>query len=400
MQRKLDLRTGRPVWSSYRVAAVPVTALPGSVRCDLLVIGMGIGGALAAEALTADGLDVVMIDRRGAMKGSTPATTALVQHEIDQPLTILSRQIGKDKAIAAWRRSRLGLVNLEARIRDLRLDCRMTPRPSLFLAGDVLAPRDLEAEATARREAGLAADFLSAARTREDYGIHRAAIRSQGNLALDPRRLTAGMLLKAQARGARLHAPAEAADIVHHADSVSVRTTGGQEIVAGRLVLATGYELVDFVPTDGHRIISTWAIATRPQKHALWRDEAMIWEASDPYLYARTLPDGRVVCGGEDEDFQDEQARDALIGAKTARIAAKLKALLPQLDTTPDFAWAGSFGTTATGLPLIGPLRRRPRIFAVMGYGGNGITYAQIAAEAVRTWAAGGSDPDAALFAF
>ena len=73
--------------------------------------------------------------------------------------------------------------------------------------------------------------------------------------------------------------------------------------------------------------------------------------------------------------FSDEAARDALIGAKTEAIVRKLKRLLPGLDPTPEFAWAGAFGATATGLPIIRRLPRRPRIHAVMGYGGNGITF-------------------------
>ena len=55
----------------------------------------------------------------------------------------------------------------------------------------------------------------------------------------------------------------------------------------------------------------------------------MIWEASDPYLYLRATHDGRVICGGEDEDFTDEERRDALLPEKAAAIAAKLARLLP-----------------------------------------------------------------------
>ena len=166
------------------------------------------------------------------------------------------------------------------------------------------------------------------------------------------------------------------------------------------MVLATGYELTDIVPRDGHEVISTWAIATAPQKSKLWPQEAFIWEASDPYLYMRTLPDGRVVCGGEDEDFTDEDRRDELIGEKSRRIAAKLGKLLSYLDTKPEFAWAGSFGTTPTGLPIIGQVPRKPRIFATLGYGGNGITWSRIAAELITTTLCGGTDADAKLFAF
>lgn len=398
--RKLDLRTGTPVWSAYRAPAVPQEKLLRDLSCDVVIVGMGIGGALLADSLTHAGLRIAAIDRRGAMKGSTSATTALVQYEIDQPLTLLQKKIGQADAIRAWRRSRLAVANLKARIAERGIACDLAERPSLYLAGDVLGARTLEEEAMARAAAGLAANFLSRTATREAYGIDRAALRSQANLALDPRKLTAGLLLRAHERGARYFAPAEALRLVHHGDGVSVETTDGRTLSAHHAVLATGYELLDIVPATNHRVISTWAMATRPQPDAIWRDAAMIWEASDPYLYARATQDGRVICGGEDEDFADEERRDGLIAEKIARIGDKLGKLLPRLDTQPAYAWAGSFGTTATGLPIIGALPHRPRIFAVMGYGGNGITYAEIAAELITAAILGRTDPDADLFAF
>ena len=66
----------------------------------------------------------------------------------------------------------------------------------------------------------------------------------------------------------------------------------------------------------------------------------------------------------------------------------------------PEFAWTGSFGTTTTGLPIIGPVPHKPRVFAVMGYGGNGITFSRIAAELVTSAISGRDDCDADLFAF
>ena len=256
-------------------------------------------------------------------------------------------------------------------------------------------------EADARRQAGIAATYLTPAPLAEQFGIDRdGAILSHGNIALDPRKLTAGLLLKAQERKARFHAPVEATGIEDSADEVVVATSDGPTITAKHLVLATGYELTDIVPATAHQIISTWAIATRPQPQKLWPGKAFIWEASDPYLYMRTTADGRVICGGEDEDFVDETRRDALLAAKSQRIAGKLGRLFPRLDTTPQFTWTGSFGTTSTGLPYIGALPRHPRIHAVMGYGGNGITFSQIASEIVSASINGLGDTDAPLFAF
>jgi glycine/D-amino acid oxidase-like deaminating enzyme len=401
MPRKLDLRTGRPVWSAYRAPAVPTDSLTRDAKADVLIVGMGISGAMMAEALTANGHAVICIDRRGPLKGSTSATTALVQFEIDQPLSTLSKMIGKASAEQAWRRSRLAVSNLAARITELGINCGLSRSPSLYLAGTMLGPSELREEAEARRQAGIGATYLTSAPLAETFGIDRAgAILSHGNIALDPRKLTAGLLLKALERKARFYTPVEATAIEHSADGVVVATRDGPTITARHVVLATGYELVDMVPAAAHQIISTWAIATRPQSRKIWPQAAFIWEASDPYLYMRATTDGRVVCGGEDEDFVDETRRDERIADKSARIAEKLGRLFPHLDTRPAFAWTGSFGTTTTGLPYIGAIPRQPRIQAVMGYGGNGITFSQIASEVVSTSIDGLEDTDARLFAF
>ncbi|TPI21015.1 FAD-binding oxidoreductase [Mesorhizobium sp. B4-1-1] len=401
MPRKLDLRSGTPVWSAYRPPSVPVDRLMRDVKTDVLIVGMGISGAMMAEALTRDGRSVICIDRRGPLRGSTAATTALVQFEIDQPLTRLSRMMGNSAAREAWRRSRLAVINLRGRIGELGIHCQCVCTPSLYLAGERLGASDLRQEAEARRQAGIAASFMPRNELRSAFGIDRAAaILSHDNLALDPRKLTSGLLLHALERKARFYAPAEATTLEDNRLGVTVGTRQGPSIKARHLVLTTGYELLDVVPATDHRVISTWAIATRPQPNKIWPQAAMIWEASDPYLYLRATSDGRVVCGGEDEDFTDEERRDALTPEKTERLEKKLARIFPMLDTTAFFAWSGTFGATGTGLPIIGSVPGHPRIHAVMGYGGNGITFSQIASEIVSASIAGAQDADADLFAF
>jgi glycine/D-amino acid oxidase-like deaminating enzyme len=107
-----------------------------------------------------------------------------------------------------------------------------------------------------------------------------------------------------------------------------------------------------------------------------------------------------VICGGEDEDFQDEGQRDALLSDKTAVLQHKLGKLMPGLDTRAEYAWTGSFGSSATGAPTIGAVPRMPGCFAVMGYGGNGITFSMLAAQILRGLITGDGDADADLFSF
>ena len=63
----------------------------------------------------------------------------------------------------------------------------------------------------------------------------------------------------------------------------------GRTIEADHVVLATGYVMPEFVPTGLHRLVSSWALATPCQApDRLWRERALLWEAGDRYLYART----------------------------------------------------------------------------------------------------------------
>jgi glycine/D-amino acid oxidase-like deaminating enzyme len=380
---------------------VAAGALSRDIHTDVLIVGAGVSGAMMAEALTTDGREVTIVDRRGPVKGSTPASTALVEYEIDTPLIKLARQIGRRDAERAWRRSHLAVAGIRNRTRELGIDCDMTGRDSLYLPGDILDADGIEAETDARRAVGIETAFLTRAQLKERFGIARpAALLAYEDIALDPRRLTAGYLSAAISRGARLLSPVDVTDIETDRSGVIAATAGGPTIRCGTIIFASGYELAHIVPKKGHRIASTFAITTKPQPRKLWPEQCFIWEASETYLYLRTTPDGRVICGGEDEDFADDEKRDALIPKKTAAIRRKLARLFPYLDTTPDFAWAGSFGVSETGLPSIGEIPRHRNCWAVLGFGGNGITYSRIAADIVGAALRGDADPDADLYAF
>ena len=146
--------------------------------------------------------------------------------------------------------------------------------------------------------------------------------------------------------------------------------------------------------------ISSWALASEPRtRRPTWLRDMLVWEGSDPYLYFRMGGDGRLIVGGEDEESATAHEDEAKLKRKCETIAAKLRDLLPDLDFDIDYAWAGAFGESATGLPQIGPVEGMDHVQAVMGFGGNGITYSVIASQIVGRAVRGETDPDADLFA-
>jgi glycine/D-amino acid oxidase-like deaminating enzyme len=399
--RKKQLRAGKSIWLAFPSPRISSRTAIDGLSADLLVVGAGISGALISEMAASAGLSVLIVDRRGPVLGSTPASTALVQFEIDTPLTELRKKIGEKNAIRAWRRSKLAVENLAHRTEHLGIDCHMVRRNSLYLSGNSLDAKKLAEEGAARNAAGFETALLSRSELKASFGLKRSkALLSFGNMVLNPRRLTSGYLQHAMVRGARILAPEEVVEIDERAYGIAATLKSGARLRARAVIYATGYELPKFVKTRSLKIASTFAMATHPQKRRLWPTQAMIWEASDPYLYLRTTPDGRIICGGEDEDFSDEDERNALLPAKVTRIRSKLRHLMPWVDTRPEFAWAASFGMSSTGLPRIGRVPGRENVYAALGYGGNGITFSRIAAEVLTAQLAGRRDPDEDLFAF
>ena len=397
--QKRDLRTGLPLWLANKPAFPKTDRSAVGIHADVIVVGTGISGALVADALMQAGYSVLALDRRKPMSGSTPASTALLQFELDTPLTKLSRKIGKSNAARAWWRSAQAVRALQERIETLQIRCGLAERSTIYLPGNVLGTNQLKLEAAARQKLGLRSEFIGRQNLRDLTGMDKpGAILSQGNGETDPVRLVAGLWRNFLARGGRMVANVEVTEVEQTRLRVRLKTKDGHSITAKYAVFCTGYELMKFARPKGYKVISTWALATRPQPGRIWPSKSLIWEAADPYLYMRTTGQGRVVVGGEDESFSDDALRDKLIPKKIAAIARKAKRIFPNIDFTPDYAWTGSFGESPTGLPAIGPIPELPRCYAVLGFGGNGITFSMLAAQLISRHMQGIKDPDADIF--
>lgn len=397
--RKRDLRTGKSLWADSHGLGVPTRPLTQAISVDVAIVGAGISGAFMAHELSKDH-SVAVLDRRPPLTGSTLASTALLQWEIDLPLTALSDRIGAAKARRAYLRSHRAVEDLRRIVAEERIVCGLRPKSSLYLAGDAYGSRALEAEAHARSQVGLDSRYLGKVELRDRFGLDRTgAILSTGSAAGDPARLAAGLLRRAHARGARIWSPVEVTQVISDPDGVTLVTDTGHAVRARQVVFCCGYEFPKGLPTPGTSVVSTWAMASKPGKRRPdWLTETLIWEASDPYLYLRVDREGRIIAGGEDEADAAAHEDPKKLERKSATLSVKLQRLLPDVDFTIDYVWAGAFGSSETGMPKIGRVEGIDHTWAVMGFGGNGITYSAIAAQIVSTEVRGKADPDADLY--
>ncbi|MET0743223.1 MAG: FAD-dependent oxidoreductase [Microvirga sp.] len=388
-----ELRSGNPPWHVHR-APFPRTPVLSDTRCDILVVGAGITGSFVAEALARQGRSVMVLDRLMPGRGSTAASTAMLQWEIDTSLEELSELYGFDKAATLYQRSYAAMSELTAFAAALPASRGVNPRSTLYLGSGEAGLVQLTAEHRLRERAGLPGELLDQEALAAAFGMIRpAALLSPGSAEADPLSLSLDLLRAAILRGASL-VEDEAVAFDWNEKAALVRLGNGATVEASFVILATGYEMPDFVRADNHRILSSWCIATAPQApEALWRDRALIWEASHPYLYARTTDEGRILVGGEDEETRDPEARERAMPDKIERLVAKMRTLWPAGRYVIENAWSAEFGETDDGLPLIGPVPGTSRILAAYGYGGNGITYSFMASRILTALVAGEERP-------
>ena len=399
----MDLKSGYPFWAVKNGLMQAFPKLEDDLRCDVAVIGAGITGALIADELAGHGHEVCVLDQRDVGWGSTSASTALLQYEIDVHMVDLAKDYGEADAVLAYRACAESIDLLAAKAAEVR-DVDFGRMRSLYYASKRRHRSDLAEEFAMRERHGFDVEWLEPGEVRETYGFDApCAILSNKAARIDPYRMAHRLLQRLQGNGGHVHDRTPVTHIAANSRGVELETAGGARIRAKHLVMAAGYASQKFLRKDVAKNRSSYAFITDPIDPDLLGplQDTMVWESARPYLYMRTTGDGRLLIGGEDDDIDIASRRDAQVDAKARKLAKQVSKLFPHLPVVPTFAWGGTFAETKDGLPWFGPhVQHGPRILFAMAYGGNGITYSMLGAGLLRALVERRKHPLARLFGF
>jgi glycine/D-amino acid oxidase-like deaminating enzyme len=397
----MDLISGTPLWPTADGLPAAYPSLHHDLRCDLAVIGGGITGALVAHRFAREGISTVLLEAGEIGHGSTAATTALIQYEIDTHLVDLVERVGADHAVRSYRLC----LDAVRGIGELAAGdgCGWRATRSLYLASRRSDRGVFERERLARRSAGIDVELLDERDIRDRFSFARsAALLSPVAGEVDAFRLTHKLLATAVEAGLEVYDRCRVIEYVSQKNGVELRTAQGARVRARRVAFATGYETPEFLDRSIVRLHSTFALATAPlPSFDGWgEDRCLIWESARPYFYARTTSDGRAVIGGADRPFATAHNRHRLLARQTARLEERFAKLFPAVRCDVDWRWGGTFGETRDGLPYVGSVPQFPHGYFALGYGGNGITFSWIAANLLLDRFLGRRNPDAEIFRF
>uniref|UniRef100_UPI003567C99E NAD(P)/FAD-dependent oxidoreductase n=1 Tax=Marinobacter sp. TaxID=50741 RepID=UPI003567C99E len=380
----MDLKSGYPFWAVKNGLMYAFPQLDVDLSCDVVVMGAGITGALIADELAGHGHDVVVVDQRDVCWGSTSASTALLQYEIDTHAIDLAKRYDETSALLAYQSSLRAISEIGELAQEVG-DVDFATCDSLYYASKCSDLSNLADEFAWRKKHRFPVRWLNRAGLKDEYGLKApAAILSSVAARVDPYRLASRLLERLHRQGARVFDRTEVTSLTATERSVQLTTDSGMAIKAKHAVVASGYESQRWLRQRVAKNLSSYAYISDPVDPAQlgWLANTMLWESSRPYIYLRSTGDGRLLVGGEDDDRDVPARRDRLVDRKAATLQRKVARLFPHLNAPPAFAWAGTFAETSDGLPLFGlHPQYGPRVLFALACGVNGITQSMLGAD-------------------
>ncbi len=398
----MDLHSKTPFWLVKSGLVQSFPSLKTNLETDVAIIGAGITGALVGYHLAKAGVKVALFERRHAGMGSTSASTALLQYEIDTHMTQLAEWFGEAKAARSYNLCLDAILKLQDLCNDLNISNEFQLKKSFYYASSKRDVKSLQKEYELRRKHGIELEYLEKKEIEKQFPFSApAGLLSKVSGQVDAYKMTHALLGKLPEMGGSIYNQTEIKDIRYHNDWVELRTEDDCQVRAKRLVIAAGYESQKYLKQKVENLNSSYAIISEPMpEQDFWHGNCLVWETARPYLYMRTTSDYRILIGGRDEKFYNPDRRDRLIEKKAEQLEKDFTKLFPDVPFKRDFQWAGTFSETEDGLPYIGESPERPLTYFALGFGGNGITFSLIAAEMIRDLYLGNANKDAEIFAF
>jgi glycine/D-amino acid oxidase-like deaminating enzyme len=397
----MNLTAGYPFWMIKDGLPYAYPKLLENTNTHVVIVGGGISGALTAYHLTQAGIETILADGRSIGLGSTCASTSLLQYELDEPLHLLKKKVGEGPARRAYQLCGDSIDKLISLMIDIGFD-DYDACDSIFFSGHASEKKLIVRECRERLHAGFQVYVLDKKEMMDQYGmVGEYAILSEKGATVDAYAFTHALLQHSIKKGLKVYDRTKISEIKFQSSGLELTTEDGFRIRAANMVNATGFEVVNFISRKIVDLYCTYATVSenRKEKDHPWRKNTMFWNTDDPYIYARLTRDNRLMVGGRDERYSNSASRN-LYEKKAAQLCKDIGQVFPKIEFRPEFSWSGTFGKTKDSLPYIGRYPKTPFVYYALGFGGNGITFSQIAAEMIRDMILGKNNADAEIFSF
>ena len=381
-------------------------ALRGDQYADVVVIGGGLTGCMAASVLAGGGLDVILVEAGRLACGATERGLGVVVPAPGPSYRALESAAGRRGARSAWKDAHRSARELATALGKLPIRCDVSPAAFVINARTADEVAALRREQKARKDAGFDAPWLSAEGARAGLGTDTAgALRLTSAAAYDPVRAALGFAQAAGQRKARIFEQSLVRKTGFTRTDAEVVLEKGRIRTKG-IVIATGGpgslapQLRRHVRRSTGYVVVTHPL-TAPMRREVGARDALVSEAGESPHVLRWLPDDRALFAGAVSHAVAERQRDKAVVQRTAQLMYELSVRYPVISGLPAaWGWDVPVLSTLDGLPWIGPHRNYPFHFFALAFGWSGDALAWFAARAALRHFKGESRREDAAFGF
>lgn len=336
-----------------------------TARYDLVVIGAGIVGAACAEAASAAGMRVAVVECGTIGGGATAASMGhLVAMDGDPAeLALCVYSLRQWARFAAWPEAefrRCGTLWIARREAELA----QVPARLAALAAAGVPAEAVDAHALYRLEPQLAPGFAGGLRVPDDAIVY-------------PPRVAHRLIAEAQQAGAQIHAGVRAERLTDGGVLL-----GDGRMLAGTVLVACGNALGTLLPELPLRprkgqLVITDRYAPLAQHQLIEMDyaDAAHGDADSSISFnVQPRPNGQLLIGSSREYGSDDPALSLPLLRRMLQRAFEFLPALRELRAIR--AWTGFRPATPDGLPYLGAVPGRPGVWVAAGHEGLGVTAA------------------------
>ncbi len=354
---------------------LPPAELPA--KTDVAIVGAGYTGLIAALAVARAGRGVTVLDAEDAGFGCSTRNGGQCGAGFKNGFDDLAASYGKPRALELYREAIASLDFLGGFVADEGIDCdyRYCGR---FIGAH--APGHYEEMArkfeTNRRELGIECHAVPRAEQQAEIGsdVYYGGGVIDAHTSLDPSKYHLGLLERALAADAAVHAHTPVIGIEPLKDGGFTVTTPRGRITAGEVIVATnGYtNNMGSLPQLSRRVIpiGSYMIATEPLAPGvmdrLMPRDRVTSDTRRVVLYDRASPDRtRILFGGRVALAETDPAISG------PRLHAILCEIFPEIaDVGISHSWMGFVAYTFDKMPHLGVA---DGLHYAMGYCGSGV---------------------------
>lgn len=349
--------------SYYEATAIELPrfgALQGTHDADICIIGGGTTGVSAAWNLAKAGLKVILLETNRLFWAASGRNAGYMIPSMDHSPEDMEARVGKSIAREFWALSEQTVEYTKSLITVNNIDCGL--QDGILFAATTARQGKAISDGAKRWQDQYKLNYmeiLDADELAQQLGtdIYYCGVLNHSTPTLHPLLYAQGLARLAISEGVEVFENTHATGFEDRGKHVVIRTEGGGEITAGKLLLATNAYLGKLEPKLAGRFLPAYSamaateVLTPGQISQVMKLNCGVLEVGLGRFY-RLTHDKRLIIGGGNLFTSRDCTKSSIVHKKM------LGDIFPQLkDVNLEYSWGGWFGFTSAGdAPDIGKL--------------------------------------------